>query len=288
MSSFDSLLPKRKSEYELSLYREFGKKFGTILRKLKRIVESGNYNDLEAEYKDLTWEALAKDLGSKRISSFTFPFTQQENKQGEKFNHCLCISPNEIVAHGIPVRNHSNLNIGDVVSIDCGLKITVGGTILNFDSAFTTLFGATPEKDHWLHQPRLALEDLLGKTCYRPANTMDIAVHIKNRARKQELLQVVALTGHGIGRELHEAPQIHNAPASFQPVYLFDGIVFCAEPIYVKPRKSSFSFLSSIAISDDNWSIFVTRGEQASHFETMFAMINGQLVDLVGISDWES
>jgi len=283
-----TLLPTRKSEYEISLYKEFGKKFGTILQTLKEIVELGNYNDLETEYKDLTWETLAKDLGSKRISSFSFPFTQQENQQGEKFNHRLCVSPNEIVAHGIPVQNHNNLSIGDVVSIDCGLKITIGTTILHFDSAFTTLFGATPKKDHWLHQSRLALKDLLGKTDLKVTNTMDIAISIKNRARKKKLLQVVALTGHGIGRKLHEAPQIHNAPAPFKPVYLFDGIVFCAEPIYVKPKELSSSFISSVAIDNNNWSVFTTKGEQSSHFETMFVMINGQLIDLVGISQWGS
>jgi methionyl aminopeptidase len=116
---------------------------------------------------------------------------------------------------------------------------------------------------------------------------MEIATIIRETARAQHLKQVVSMTGHGIGYMLHEAPSIHNAPGEFLPVTLFEGICFCAEPIFVNPGyDSDSSFISPTCIGTDGWEVATISGDLASHFETTFGIINGQIVDLVGVSRW--
>jgi len=96
---------------------------------------------------------------------------------------------------------------------------------------------------------------------------------------------VLSLTGHGIGYSLHEAPIIYNAQGQFLNEELFDGLCFCAEPIF-SPGKGEKNSIVKTYIDSDGWSIYTRNGNPTSHFETMLCVDNGQIIDLTGMTEW--
>ena len=208
-----------------------------------------------------------------------FPFNNQKNYLGESFGHPICISVNNTIAHGRPENYIPKL--GDVISVDCGVSIPYGTRQLHLDAAFTVSYNKT---EPWVNAPLYALKKIIAQ---QPSDTMEIAKIIRQTAKDNNLNQVVSLTGHGIGYKLHEAPAIHNAPGNFLSVELFEGLCFCAEPIFVHPGKDKkSSFICPTYIGTDGWKIITANDLPSSHFETTFGIINGQIVDLIGVTNW--
>jgi methionyl aminopeptidase len=262
-------IPVRKSDLDINFYRSEGPKFGLILKRLHDIIKKDIPCDIEAAFET----ACATVFGSE----VSYPFCQQKNYLNEPFGHSICISVNEVIAHGRPRLFHE----GDIVSVDCGISLPYNNRRLNFDAAFTVVCGGDEE---WIYGPHKALQNLLA---LNPKTTHEIAEIIQNTAKSLSLQQVVALTGHGIGYMLHEEPKIHNAVGPFRSVKLFENLVFCAEPIFVNPgNDKNSSAISSTCIGSDGWEITTTSGRNSSHFETMFGIINGRITDLIGVSEW--
>jgi methionyl aminopeptidase len=210
-----------------------------------------------------------------------FPFIKEKNYLGESFGHSICVSVNNVIAHGSPTD--SIFGEGDIISVDCGISLPYGKRQLHLDAAFTTRVGPKCNLD-WVPAPLEALKRIIE---LQPTDTRQIAQIIRDTAKDHNLKQVVSMTGHGIGYKLHEAPAIHNAPGEFLPVELFDGLCFCAEPIFVNPGISKdSSFISPTCIGDDGWEVATVSGDPASHFETTFGIVDGQIIDLVGITEW--
>jgi methionyl aminopeptidase len=208
-----------------------------------------------------------------------YPFKPQKNKSGKKFGAASCVSINDTVAHCKP--NRKKFKQGDIVSIDCGWRL---GSLM-YDAAFTVSYN-TKEELPWVTAPLRTLIDIKEKI--RIANTStDISQIIEYNAKVQNLDIVTALAGHGIGHELHEPPIIHNAMGNFSPVELFDGLVFCIEPIYTPSMGETKQ--ATVYIDSDGWSIKTIKKEPTTHWETMFCIEkeNPKLVDLVGLSKWE-
>jgi len=260
----------------MKVYAEAGPKFGLILRELYDLVHNGAVTDLEK-----TFTTLARKTFGLTVD---FPFVRQVNYLGEEFGCTTCVSIDSEAAHG---RSHYGLSrSGAIVSVDAGLaidyKIGHRNMQLHLDAAFTTSVQAS---DSWTHGPLKALQAIVK---HNPKNTASIAKIIRDTAEEYDVKQVVSLAGHGIGFSLHEAPTIHNAPGEYPPVDLFDGLCFCAEPIFVDPGSAnSGSFISPTCIGPDGWVVNTVSGDPASHFETTFGVIDGRIVDLVGITEWK-
>lgn len=268
-------IPMKKSREAMKVYLQEGPKFGQILKQLHDEIKSGEANNLEARFEDACSKVFNLD------GPPLFPFKNQLNTFGEAFGHSICISINDVIAHGT-LGEHKIVN-GDIVSVDCGLCIPYGQRYLHLDAAFTTVVGAEEE---WVRSPLHALSNIIAK---QPKDTARIAKIIRETAREYNLKQVVSLTGHGIGYRLHEAPIIYNAPGDFLPVELFNGLCFCAEPIFVLPGSDKVSsFICPTYLGADGWSVITISGEPASHFETTFGIVDGQIVDLVGVTSWYS
>ena len=152
-------------------------------------------------------------IPSETIFFRVFPFTYQQNYFEKKFTYPICVSVNDEVAHGQPNR-HPN-TYGDIVSVDCGIGIPYKSHYIHLDAAFTTVI---QKQDTWTKEPWKALQQIVS---INPTNTADIARIIQETARVAHMKQVVSLTGHGIGYQLHEAPVIHNALGDFLSVELF-------------------------------------------------------------------
>lgn len=273
-------LPVKKSKKDLELYLEYGAKFNKVLLYLREIVEEGISWDIESKFKHFSKTILGND---NKIESFSYPFEYQKNYLDQEFGYAVCVSVNDVIAHGQPTV----LKLNDNVSVDCGWYICFkNGSRLHFDSAFTVAFGVKNTSDNWLYKPLDALKEI---ERIQPKNTRDISLVIRKVAKSSNSRQVVSLTGHGCGYALHEPPAIHNAPGDFTSVELFDGLVFCAEPIFVEPVKDldEKSFIVQTVLGSNGWEVLASCGESSSHFETMFGVVDGQIVDLIGITKWE-
>lgn len=275
-------LPVKKTNEEMALYLKYGSVFGILLLSMRSFIQTGYIGDLEDIFKE-----NAKNLfkPNKDIESITFPFVWQKNYLDVKFGKAICLSKNNIIAHG----KVETLETGDIVSVDCGLLVCFkNGSSLHFDSAFTEVFGGTEEKDRWIYSSAIALQEIANE---QPKSTKEISTIIRKVAKSAKLKQIVSLTGHGIGYALHEPPAIHNAPGDFSDVNLFDGLVFCAEPIFVKPNETiglfNSEFITQTVLGSNGWEVLASSDESSSHFETMFGIINGQIVDLIGMTEWE-
>jgi methionyl aminopeptidase len=175
------------------------------------------------------------------------------NYNGYPFN--TCISVNDAVVHGFPDK--SELKEGDVVSIDCG----VFKNGFHGDSAYTFVLGA----------PAAGVMDLLRATkesLYKGiekaiANNRigDIAWAVQEHAEKKHGYGVVReLVGHGIGRSLHEDPQVPNFGKRGNGPKLTAGMTLAIEPMINMGKKEVF-------YDEDGWTVRTKDGSVSAHFE---------------------
>ena len=277
MQKIEEKLPVLKSDDDIKFYLEHGPKFGNILRILNKEISSMSiteYSKISKRFKQLcrnTWKNY----------KIKFPFVDICNGYGDKFSKPICVSINDTIAHGLDKK----INKGDIVSIDCGLAIKNKKRYLNFDAAFTTHTGIW--KSDWIYAPALAINKISRMQLKENTTTANISFMIESTAKENNLNIVVSVTGHGIGRKLHEPPYIHNALGEFTPQKLINNMCFCVEPIFVLPAKNKErNNISKVYIDSDGWSIKSESGRPGSHFETMFCVYKNELVDLIGISNW--
>lgn len=275
-------IPIKKSKDDMELYLEYGELFNKVLIELKDTVENNTKilsEDIQKAFESSCNKHFVKTSSKQKY--YSFPFIKQKNYIDEYFGHPICISLDSDIAHGKP---KGYIVEDQVIKIDCGIAISNNnGKRLHLDAAFTTIVNNKPHRGHWVYAAKAALSKI---TIENPQDTYIISKIIQDTAKNSMLKQVVSLTGHGIGYTLHESPVIHNATADFKPVKLFNGLCFCAEPIFVKPDNKDSSFIAPTYIKDDGWTISTTSGEVSSHFETTFGVIDGQIIDLIGITSW--
>jgi methionyl aminopeptidase len=284
--TFNPNLPIKKAKKDIESYLKNGPKFGKILKQLYEGIESKELIDSDSvnrEYRNLIVKEFYPN-GITPIRHEIFPFVDQKNSYNEPFQNEICVSVNECIAHGYYKKKFSE---GDVISIDCGFTDTNykdGKRLvkLNYDSAFTIRLS---EEQEWVTAPLKALQEIVIRN---PKTTIELGTVIEEVAESMDVKTVVSLTGHGIGYNLHEAPFIYNARGKYQEEELFDGLCFCAEPIFSPKNISSIrdTRITKSYIDSDGWSVYTRDGSYTSHFETMFCVIKGQIVDLTGITKW--
>ncbi len=166
----------------------------------------------------------------------------------------ICVSVNEQVVHGIP--GPRRLESGDVVSVDLG-AVYRG---YHGDSAFTVALGATSERVKELIQ---VTEECLavGLATARPGRHVgDISHAVESLARSHGFGVVREFVGHGIGREMHEEPQVPNYGVPGEGPRLREGMVLAIEPMITLGDEA-------VRVLDDGWTVVTEDGSVAAHFE---------------------
>lgn len=183
----------------------------------------------------------------------------------------LCTSVNDVIVHGIPSADHKLRN-GDVMGLDCG--VVLDGFI--GDAAITVPIGdMAPEAKRLLDVTRECLE--LAVEVVRPGNRLtDIGAVIQKHAEAAGFSVVRQLVGHGIGRSMHEDPQVYNFGPGGRGPELRPGLVLAIEPMVN-------AGVSGVMFDDDGWTARTEDGKLSAHFEYSVAVTeNGPWVLGVG------
>jgi methionyl aminopeptidase len=175
------------------------------------------------------------------------------------FPGSICTSPNSMVVHGIP--GAYTLSRGDILSIDVG--VILDGWVA--DAAITVPIGnVSSVAKRLLATTRDALFDAV-EQC-RPGNHLgDVSHAVERRVETDGFAVVRSLVGHGIGRDMHEDPQIPNFGEPGTGPLLEPGMVLAVEPMVTAGTHP-------IRMASDNWSVYSQDGSLAAHFEHTVAV----------------
>jgi methionyl aminopeptidase len=232
---------------EIELLKESNRIVSLALAEVASIIRPG----VNGETLDTIAEELIRDFGG--IPGF---------KGYGGFPSTLCISPNSVVVHGIP--NKVEFKEGDIVSVDCG--VLKGG--FYGDCAFT--FGLGPLNESVQDLLKITEESLyLGIKEAIPGNRLgDIGFAIQNHTEFQNNFSVVReMVGHGIGSNLHEAPEVPNYGKRGTGIKLVPGMVIAIEPMINLGKRA-------IAQASDGWTIFTKDLSPSAHFEHSVAILD--------------
>ena len=175
------------------------------------------------------------------------------------FPGSICASPNSMVVHGIP--GDYELKRGDILSIDVG--VIKDGWVA--DAAMTVPIGeVSPEADKLLDVTKASL--LTGIEQMRPGNHLgDVSAAVQGAVEDEGLSVIRTLVGHGIGREMHEEPQVPNFGEPGKGPELEEGMVLAIEPMVNAGGPL-------VRMGDDGWSVFSEDDSLAAHFEFTVAV----------------
>ena len=190
------------------------------------------------------------------------------------FPATLCVSVNEVVVHGIPDK-HMEFQDGDIVSVDCGV-ISNG---FYGDAAYTFPVGEV--SDEVMELCRVTNTSLYqGIDQVRIGNRVgDIGFAIQEYAERQHGYGIVRdLIGHGVGRDLHEAPQVPNFGRRGRGVKLQQGLVIAIEPMVNLGNKA-------VSTARDGWTVFARDRKPAAHYEHTVAL-KKEGVDILSNHVW--
>jgi methionyl aminopeptidase len=179
------------------------------------------------------------------------------------FPASLCISVNEVVVHGFP--SGYELREGDILSIDCGVKLNG----YHSDSAYTYPIGEV--SDEVLALLRRTKQSLyLGiEKAFDGMRIGDIGAAIQEYVEKYNYSVVRELVGHGVGKSLHESPDVPNYGKRGKGIKLKEGMVLAIEPMINLGKKS-------VVQEKDGWTIRTTDRKPSAHFEHTVAVRKGK------------
>lgn len=200
-------------------------------------------------------DALARDVLDRRGATSNF-------LGYGGFPAVVCASVNDEVVHGIP--GERRLEDGDIVSIDCGAVIEGW----HGDAAFTMAVGeASPEDDRLIDVARRSLEAAIDQV--RPGRTLgDIGHAIETVVRAGGFTLLEDHCGHGIGRAMHEAPDVLNTGRPGEGLVLEPGMVLAIEPMVCAGRPD-------YRVLDDGWTVVTADGAKGAHWEHTVAVTPG-------------
>jgi methionyl aminopeptidase len=175
------------------------------------------------------------------------------------FPGSICASPNSMVVHGIP--GAYELKRGDILSIDIG--VVLDGWVA--DAAITHPIGnVTPIAGRLLATTRAALFDAV-EECRAGNRLGDVSHAVQTRVEGDGFAVIRSLVGHGIGRSMHEDPQIPNFGEAGTGPELEEGMVLAIEPMVNVGTHH-------VRMGQDNWAVYSQDGSLAAHFEHTVAI----------------
>jgi len=238
-----------KSEREIALMRQAGHILADVATHLRASVRAGR-STLEI---DEDVEAFIRGRGA------TPAF-----KGYRGFPATVCVSVNEEVVHGIP-SPHRRLAEGDIVGLDLGC--IVDGYYA--DCALTLAVGVVPPNVQKLLDVTRESLELAIKECWPGRRLSDVSHAVQSHVEAHGLSVVRAFVGHGIGRALHEEPQVPNFGDPGRGPQLRPGMVLAIEPMVTMGSWE-------VKILDDGWTAVTKDGSLAAHFEHTVAVTEGE------------
>ena len=238
-----------KSEREIELMREAGRILAKVHEELGRTLVPG----MSTKEIDRMCEDMIRSHGC--VPSFL-------NYQG--FPASVCISINDEVVHGIPDK-HRYLEEGDIVSLDTGV-IWKG---YQSDAARTHMIGEVSGEARKLVE--VTQQSFFEGIKYAKAGNHlnDISKAIQEYAESFGFGVVRDLVGHGIGTEMHEAPEIANFAQRRKGIRLAAGMTLAIEPMITAGRYD-------VVWEDDGWTVVTEDGSLASHYENTILITDGE------------
>ena len=178
------------------------------------------------------------------------------------FPGSICASPNDMVVHGIPGK--VRLREGDILGVDVG--VTMEGYIA--DAAMTFPVGEISEEARRLL--RVTEESLMKgiEQCKVGNRVGDISHAVQTHAEAHGYAVVQSMVGHGVGRNMHEDPQVPNFGPAHQGPELREGMVLAIEPMV---NGGGYQ----VEMGEDGWAIYTRDGSLSCHFEHTVAITNG-------------
>lgn len=242
-----------KTDDEVELLREANLLVGKTLAELAKVIEPG----ITTKQLDRIAETFIRDHGAEP-TFLGFP-----NPYGGPFPASICTSVNHQVVHGIP--NDTPLLEGDIVSVDCG-------TLLNGycgDSCYTFIVGdTTDEIKHLLQTTKESLYKGIEQAVVSH-RLGDISYAIQTHCENQGYGVVREFVGHGIGKKMHEDPQVPNFGKRGNGMLLKNGLCIAIEPMITMGAKE-------IYMQEDRWGIITRDKKPAAHFEHTVCVRKGK------------
>jgi methionyl aminopeptidase len=240
-----------KSKKELELMREAGRVNQLALAIVREMIHPGITT---AELDAAAEEVIRKHGGQPVFKGYPGPYP---------YPATLCISINEELVHGIPGKR--KLKTGDIVSVDCGTLLDgfVG------DSAFTVGVGEIASTAQRLLQ---VTEQSLyeGIKMMRAGNHAgDVSAAIQKYVESQGFYVTREYTGHGVGRKMHEGPQVPNYGTPGHGVVLRPGVTIALEPMVLVGTPHT-------RVLPDQWTVVSEDGSLTAHFEHSVAVTEGE------------
>jgi methionyl aminopeptidase len=221
---------------------------GEILVRCMKVLESKVRAGITTEELDAAAEKFIRSQGA--VPAF---------KGYRGFPGSICASPNSMVVHGIP--GPYELKRGDIISIDIG--VVKDGWVA--DAAFTFPVGPIDtEARRLLEITKASL--FAGVEQMQPGNHLgDVSSAIQSAVEAEDLSVIRTLVGHGVGRDMHEEPQVPNFGEPGKGPELEEGMVLAIEPMVNAGGPL-------VRMGDDGWSVYSEDGSLAAHFEFTVAV----------------
>jgi methionyl aminopeptidase len=234
----------RKSPTQIALMRRAGSVVAEMHEVCARAAKPG------ATTGDL--DAAAREVLDRRNARSNFL-----NYHG--FPAVACISPNEVIVHGIP--GDRVLEDGDIVSIDCGAIIEGW----HADAAITVAVGSVDQESQRLMDVTKASLDVAIAAVVAGNRLGDVGAAVEGLARAEGFSVVREYVGHGIGTAMHEEPDVPNYGPAGRGLKLKEGMCLAIEPMVCAGRATTRTL-------DDGWTVVTADGSRAAHFEHTIAL----------------
>ena len=235
-----------KNNIELNYLRQSGKMLNSVKKTIKKNIEEG----ITTKELDYIAEKEILDLGGKPgfKGLYGFPGT-------------ICSSFNEEIVHGIP--SNRKIKDGDIISIDCGVIYED----FNTDSAFTLGIGNLPVKTSKLIETTLNSLHLGIKEAVPNNHIGDIGHAVESYSTNNGFSVVKEYVGHGIGKNLHEDPQIPNYGIKSSGPKIIEGMALAIEPMLIEGDEQT-------KIYNDVFTVKTKDGSMSAHFEDTIIITN--------------
>lgn len=229
-----------KSEREIELMRTAGLLVSKMHKYIKPFIKEG----ISTKKLDELCEKFIRDNDS---------IPTEKGYQG--YPSSICASINDVVVHGIPNKNDILKN-GDIITID----VVIGYKGYQGDAAWTYQVGEIDDdKKYLMEHTEKAL--YVGVEQVKPGNRIgDISSAVQKYAEDHNLGVVRELCGHGIGKEMHEDPEVPNFGIPNTGPRLKPGMVICIEPMLTFGKRYVYQ-------EDDGWTVRTEDGSPAAHYE---------------------
>jgi methionyl aminopeptidase len=243
---------KLKAPDEIEIMRAASLIVAEVLEELKTMICPGITTD--------ELDRVAEELTRKKGAVPAFKGYEVANRV---FPASLCVSINDEVVHGIPSPNRV-LREGDIIGLDFGVKYRG----FYGDAAVTVPVGAvSAAATELMRTTREALEAGIKEA--RPGRRIgDVSAAIQAAAERRSFAIVRDFVGHGIGRHLHEDPQVPNFGQPDRGIRLREGMVLAIEPMLNAGGPE-------VHVKDDGWTAVTSDGSLSAHFEHSVAIVEG-------------